>query len=42
MPAGVFGEAATHSPEQATKVMKLEGHGWKVETPNWVVLPKSH
>lgn len=35
----VFGEAKAHSPMQATKVMKLEGGTWKVETPDWVVLP---
>lgn len=37
--AYVFGEAKAHSPMQATKVMKLEGGTWKVETPDWVVLP---
>jgi branched-chain amino acid transport system substrate-binding protein len=37
----VFGEAATHAPMQATKVMKLEGGAWKVMTPDWVVLPKA-
>jgi len=35
----VFGEAATHSPMQATKVMKLEKGAWTVQTPDWVVLP---
>ena len=35
----VFGEAKTHSPMRATKVMKLENGAWKVETPEWVVLP---
>lgn len=35
----VFGEAKAHSPMQATKVMKLDGGTWKVETPDWVVLP---
>ena len=35
----VFGEAKTHSPMRATKVMKLEMGAWKVETPEWVVLP---
>ena len=36
----VFGKAKTHSPMQATKVMKLENGAWKVETPDWVVLPQ--
>lgn len=35
----VFGEAATHSPMQATKIMKLEKGAWTVQTPDWVVLP---
>ncbi|BCH23237.1 ABC transporter substrate-binding protein [Mesorhizobium sp. L-8-3] len=35
----VFGEAKAHSPMQATKVMKLDGGTWKVETPDWVALP---
>ncbi|BCH31022.1 hypothetical protein MesoLjLc_29520 [Mesorhizobium sp. L-8-10] len=35
----VFGEGKTHSPMQATKVMKLDGGTWKVETPDWVALP---
>ncbi len=35
----VFGEAVTHSPMQATKVMKLEKGAWTVQTPDWVVLP---
>ena len=35
----VFGEAQAHSPMQATKVMKLDKGAWKVETPDWVVLP---
>ncbi|MDQ6437519.1 ABC transporter substrate-binding protein [Mesorhizobium sp. LHD-90] len=35
----VFGEAATHNPMQATKVMKLEKGAWTVQTPEWVVLP---
>ena len=37
----VFGAADAHSPMQATKVMKLEGGAWKVETPEWVVLPQA-
>lgn len=37
--AWVFGEGATHSPMQSTKVMKLEHGQWKVVTPSWVVLP---
>jgi branched-chain amino acid transport system substrate-binding protein len=35
----VFGVAKTHSPMQATKIMKLEKGAWTVETPDWVVLP---
>lgn len=37
--AWVFGEHATHSPMQATKVMKLDHGKWTVATPNWMVLP---
>ncbi|TIQ35326.1 MAG: branched-chain amino acid ABC transporter substrate-binding protein [Mesorhizobium sp.] len=37
----VFGKAKAHSPMQATKVMKLENGAWKVETPDWVVLPQA-
>lgn len=39
--AYVFGKDKTHSPMQATKVMKLESGAWKVETPDWVVLPQA-
>ncbi|SDR57457.1 amino acid/amide ABC transporter substrate-binding protein, HAAT family [Rhizobiales bacterium GAS113] len=40
--AYVFGTAKTHSPMQATKVMKLDPAGsWTVMTPDWVVLPKT-
>lgn len=35
----VFGEASAHAPMQATKVMRLEGDKWTVQTPDWVVLP---
>jgi len=35
----VFGEAERHAPMQATKIMTLEGGNWKVQTPEWVVLP---
>ena len=35
----VFGEGKTHAPMQATKIMKLEHGVWKIETPDWVVLP---
>jgi branched-chain amino acid transport system substrate-binding protein len=35
----VFGDAKIHAPMQATKIMKLDHGAWKVETPNWVVLP---
>ena len=34
-----FGTAATHASSQATKVVKLEAGAWKVETPEWLVLP---
>jgi len=37
----VFGTAKTHSPMQATKVMRLEKGAWTVETPDWVVLPQA-
>lgn len=39
--AYVFGKDKTHSPMQATKVMKLESGAWEVETPDWVVLPQA-
>jgi len=35
----VFGEGAAHAPMQSTKIMKLDHGQWKVQTPNWVVLP---
>jgi branched-chain amino acid transport system substrate-binding protein len=35
----VFGDAKTHSPMRATKVMKLDKGKWTVETPDWVHLP---
>jgi branched-chain amino acid transport system substrate-binding protein len=35
----LFGDAKTHAPMQATKIMKLEQGAWKVQTPDWVVLP---
>jgi branched-chain amino acid transport system substrate-binding protein len=35
----VFGEGATHAPMQSTKIMKLDHGQWKLQTPNWVVLP---
>jgi branched-chain amino acid transport system substrate-binding protein len=35
----VFGPGATHSPMQASKVMKLEKGGWTVETKDWLVVP---
>jgi branched-chain amino acid transport system substrate-binding protein len=35
----VFGDAKIHAPMQATKIMKLEHGVWKVQTPDWVVLP---
>ena len=39
--AYVFGKGKTHSPMQATKVMKLDKGAWTVETPEWVVLPQA-
>ena len=39
--AYIFGKDKTHSPMQATKVMKLESGAWKVETPDWVALPQA-
>jgi branched-chain amino acid transport system substrate-binding protein len=36
----VFGEGATHSPMQSTKVVKLDHGVWKTETSSWVVLPR--
>ncbi|MCG3190097.1 MAG: hypothetical protein LKCHEGNO_02706 [Burkholderiaceae bacterium] len=35
----IFGGAKTHTPMRSTKVMKLVDGTWKVETPQWVVLP---
>jgi branched-chain amino acid transport system substrate-binding protein len=35
----VFGEGATHAPMRSTKIMKLDHGQWKLQTPNWVVLP---
>ena len=35
----VFGKGATHSPMQATKIMKLDHGKWTIATPDWVVLP---
>jgi branched-chain amino acid transport system substrate-binding protein len=35
----IFGPGATHAPMQATKVMKLDGGAWTVETKDWVVVP---
>jgi len=35
----VFGDAKMHAPMQATKIMKLENGAWKLQTPDWVVLP---
>ena len=39
--AYIFGKDKTHSPMQATKVMKLESGAGKVETPDWVALPQA-
>jgi len=38
----VFGEAKTHSPMRATKVMKLDKGKWTVETADWVHLPETN
>lgn len=35
----VFGTGTTHSPMQATKVVKLEKGSWTVETKDWLVVP---
>jgi branched-chain amino acid transport system substrate-binding protein len=35
----VFGDAKIHAPMHATKIMKLDHGAWKVQTPDWVVLP---
>jgi branched-chain amino acid transport system substrate-binding protein len=35
----VFGDGKTHSPMQATKIMKLDHGAWKALTPDWVALP---
>jgi branched-chain amino acid transport system substrate-binding protein len=35
----LFGAAPTHAPMQATKVMKLDGGKWTVETKDWIVVP---
>ncbi len=34
-----FGVAPTHASSQGTKMVKLENGAWKVETPDWFVLP---
>ncbi|WP_245578813.1 ABC transporter substrate-binding protein [Cucumibacter marinus] len=34
----MFGEGDRHSSSRATKVMKLEGGEWVLETPDWFVL----
>lgn len=36
----IFGEGKTHTPMQSTKIMKLDNGAWKLETPQWVTLPK--
>lgn len=36
----IFGEGKTHTPMQSTKIMKLDHGAWKLETPQWVTLPK--
>jgi branched-chain amino acid transport system substrate-binding protein len=35
----VFGDAPTHAPMQATKVMQLVAGEWVLKTPEWLVLP---
>ena len=34
-----FGKAAAHASSQGTKMVKLENGAWKVETPDWFILP---
>ncbi len=34
-----FGMAKSHASSQGTKVVKLEAGAWKVETPDWFILP---
>ena len=34
-----FGDAKSHASSQGTKVVKLEAGAWKVETPDWFILP---
>jgi branched-chain amino acid transport system substrate-binding protein len=34
-----FGVAASHASSQGTKVVKLEAGAWKIETPDWLILP---
>ena len=34
-----FGEAKSHASSQGIKMVKLEAGAWKVETPDWFVLP---
>lgn len=34
-----FGVAPMHASSQGTKMVKLENGAWKVETPDWFVLP---
>lgn len=36
----MFGTGDKHASSQATKVMKLEGGEWVLETPDWFVLPQ--
>jgi branched-chain amino acid transport system substrate-binding protein len=35
----VFGDAPTHAPMQATKIVQLVDGAWTVKTPEWFVLP---
>lgn len=34
-----FGDAKAHASSQGTKMVKLEAGAWKVETPDWFILP---
>lgn len=36
----IFGDAKIHAPMRSTKIMKLDRGAWKVETPEFVTLPK--
>lgn len=37
----VFGPQPTHAPNQASKIVKLDGTSWTVATPDFITLPNS-